>query len=207
MCARLPVWKEVLPHPALCAAHQRVPHTPHGWPQEAAVGNCTENLGKIQADNIHHLTHINRGCLGNLQIQLCNYVCRQISPLRHKHGVLPTKNNQNLNFGCIIQAAIPKHFQVDCSKKIIIFGEAGSEGQLIKALASLQRSLKIQLICTLEVPTGGSIWGLGFPPFAVGKCLLFHTAGTEIGLIIPMKTCSWWHWSLFCSSWLFISVL
>lgn len=143
MCARLPVWKEVLPHPALCAAHQRVPHTPHGWPQEAAVGNCTENLGKIQADNIHHLTHINRGCLGNLQIQLCNYVCRQISPLRHKHGVLPTKNNQNLNFGCIIQAAIPKHFQVDCSKKIIIFGEAGSEGQLIKALASLQRSLKI----------------------------------------------------------------
>lgn len=46
----------------------------------------------------------------------------QTSPLGQEHWVLPIKkeNNQNLKFGLIIQAAVPMHFKVDCSKKINI---------------------------------------------------------------------------------------
>lgn len=61
---------------------KRLPHPPHSPPQEAAVGNCTENIGKIQVDKEQHLPNINRVYLSNLQGQHCSYVYRQISPLR-----------------------------------------------------------------------------------------------------------------------------
>lgn len=177
------------PPPSVCSPSEGSPPTTQPT-KGGACGKLYWKPWKNPGRQHPPLTHINRGgYLGNLQAQFCSYVCREIRPLRQKYGVLPTikKNNQNLNFW--VQAAIPKHFQVNCNKKIIIFGAAGSEGQLIKTLASLQRSLKIQFICTIEVPTGGSIWGLGLPLFAVGESLLFHTAGTEIRLKIPMKTC------------------
>lgn len=92
-------------------------------------------------------------------------------------------------------------------KKLIIFGAAGSEGQSIKALASFSAE---KLKNTIHMHPRGSYrrkhMRVGFATFCCrGEFVIPYsrdwgkTHNSYENLLL-------WHWSLFCSSWLFFSV-
>lgn len=167
-------------------------------------GKLYWKLWKNPGRHIHHLTHINRGgYLGNLQVQICSYVGRQISPLRQKHGVLPTKNKT-----WILDASFKLQYQSIFKwiliRKLLSLGSR-EWGTVNKSSCFCAEKLKNTIHMYPRSPYWRKHIRVGFATFCCrGEFAIPYsrdwgkTHNSYENLLL-------WHWNLPLSSWLFSS--